>query len=149
MLLHFQKEAWAAQVHKENALAVGAGGAGQAFVGRTRAKHNRKLNLQALAQSFGTLPDREYLDRCISITHPEMQVVKTAQHSIFNCHAGSFSLLLFFICKPNNYVSFHNKSSDMKFHFCPNLEFIFFINIFGTLSCRNFQIGNFQHIFKC
>ncbi len=32
----------------------------------------------------------------------------------------------------------------MKFHFCPNLEFIFFINIFGTLSRGNFKLVTFN-----
>jgi hypothetical protein len=68
----FQKESWAAQVLREMTLAVGAGGSGQTVVARTRSHLERKLNMQRLAESFGTIPNKEYLHRAIEIMGDEM-----------------------------------------------------------------------------
>jgi hypothetical protein len=53
-------------------LAVGAGGSGQTVVARTRSHLERKLNMQRLAESFGTIPNKEYLHRAIEIMGDEM-----------------------------------------------------------------------------
>jgi hypothetical protein len=67
-----QKEGWYAQVMRENTLAVGAGGAGQANVGRTNTKAEKKKNLSKLAAAYGTISDKEYLLRINSILKDEL-----------------------------------------------------------------------------
>lgn len=53
-------------------LAVGAGGSGQAVVARSKSHLERKLNMQRLAESFGTISKKEYLYRAIEIMADEM-----------------------------------------------------------------------------
>jgi hypothetical protein len=67
-----QKESWAAQVLRESSLAVGASGSGQAFVARNKSQLDRKLNMQRLAESFGSLSPKEYMERAIAIMGDEM-----------------------------------------------------------------------------
>jgi hypothetical protein len=52
-------------------LAVGAGGSGQAVVARSKSHLERKLNMQRLAESFGTI-SKEYLYCAIEIMADEM-----------------------------------------------------------------------------
>jgi hypothetical protein len=67
-----QKESWAAQVLRESFLAVGASGSGQVFVDRNKSQLNRKLNVQRLAESFGSLFPKEYMKQAIAIMGDEM-----------------------------------------------------------------------------
>jgi hypothetical protein len=58
-MFDFQNERWTVQFLLEMTLAVGTGGSRQAVVARTRSHLGRKLNMQRLAKSFGTITNKE------------------------------------------------------------------------------------------
>jgi hypothetical protein len=66
----FQKDAWAAQVHRESTLAVGLGD--QGFSARNSAHMDRKENLQRLAGAFPELQPKDYMQRVMSIIGKEL-----------------------------------------------------------------------------
>jgi hypothetical protein len=67
------KESWAAQIVKENSLAVGGSrtGSAVAVAARNKSQLDRKLNLRSLAHQYYSIPRKEYMERVISIMHAE------------------------------------------------------------------------------